>query len=69
MTAFEGMVLGVQKDQYLVRLVDLIHDDPDTLSVMSREAFPKEHPLEAGALFVWTIDQGHSNVLVFDAKV
>jgi hypothetical protein len=68
---YEGIILGRKQDSYLVRLVDLVHEkNPDVKSLMSRDAFPREHrSLEPGALFFWTIDQGRSNVLVSDVRV
>jgi len=68
---YEGMILGHKQDSYVVRLVDLLHEEKaDVKSLMDRKAFPKEHrSLEAGALFFWTIDQGRSDVLVSAVRV
>ena len=68
---YEGMILGRKQDSYVVRLVDLVHEEKaDVKSLMSREAFPQEYrSLEAGALFFWTIDQGRSDVLVSAVRV
>lgn len=68
---YEGIILGRKQDSYLVRLVDLVHDEnPEMKSLMSREAFPREHrDLQPGSLFFWTIDRGQSNVLVSGVKV
>ena len=54
---WEGIVLHVSKNSFIGRLVDLTHDDQDSVAELSLEEVHHEDKplLTSGAIFYWTI--------------